>query len=70
MSKKSGIKLPGKQGRLLISKDADKLKKKYPEGKYTLTSVITADGAPVGFLLQKVKTKKCVTCGSSVPALK
>lgn len=49
MSKRQ-IKLPGKLGKLLIPKDGDieKLKKKYPDDKFSLTTVITSDGKPVG----------------------
>ena len=68
MSKKRRIELPGNLGKLLIPKDSDvnKLREKYPEEKYTLTSV-TADGNPLGFLLKKVEKKKakpCKKCGT------
>jgi hypothetical protein len=53
------IKLPGKLGKLLIQKkncpkQLKKLKKKYPENKYTLTLVM-ADNKQIGYLLCKVK---------------
>lgn len=70
MSKRR-IWLPNKLGRLLVPKNADmdKLKKKYPEDKFSLTTVLTSEGTPIGFLLKKIKKKAepCPTCGATKP---
>ena len=57
MKKRRRIKLPGGLGRLLIPKNgnAEKLKKRYPEKKYSLTAVVTTDGQPIGFLAKRIK---------------
>jgi hypothetical protein len=57
MKKRRKVKLPGKLGRLLIPKNGcvEKLKRRYPEKKFTLTAVVTADGEPVGYLARRVE---------------
>jgi putative transposon-encoded protein len=66
---KRRIKLPGKKGKLLLPKNGDleKLRAKYPEDKFSLTAV-TADGTPLGFLLQKIK-KDDLTLANEVVAM-
>lgn len=59
MKKRRKVKLPGKLGLLLIPKNGcvEKFKKRYPEKKFTLTAVVTADGEPVGYLARRVEKK-------------
>lgn len=64
MNKKRRIKLPDRLGKLLVPKKGskiEKLQKRYSEDEFSLTSVMTSDGEPLGFLLRKLdKTKKPV----------
>lgn len=74
VKKSRKIKLPGKMGKLLLPKngDIDKLKERYPEDKFSLTSVITSDGKPLGFLLQKITDTEPLSkaIGKKKPAVK
>jgi hypothetical protein len=65
VKKSRRFNLPNKMGKLLIPKNADakKLKEKYPEDQFTVTSVITSDGKPLGFLVKKLNP--CPTCGNA-----
>ena len=55
MSKRK-IKLPDNLGKLLIPKKSsiEKMQKRYPEKKYSVVVVTTADGKPLGFLVNKI----------------